>query len=113
MEESKFSRNKTGWYSASFSPKMPEVNKNSDGKPAAKKPKQNASPANLNYKNYPVLQVCMLCYFTRRKHVILQGELSDAKKELKLYNLKSASKCSPLSKVSKSCVDSKTSSKGR
>ena len=47
----------------------------------------------------------------QQKHATLQGELLDAKKELKLYKLKFASKCSALSKASKPCEDKKNSSK--
>ena len=36
---------------------MPEVNKNSDGEPAAEKPKRNASPNDFICENCPVLQV--------------------------------------------------------
>ena len=36
---------------------MAEVRKYSDGKPAAKKPKSNASPTNFNCEDSPVLQV--------------------------------------------------------
>ena len=40
LKDSKFPENKRGWYKELFIfPKTPEVNKNSDGKPAAKKPK--------------------------------------------------------------------------
>ena len=37
----------------------------------------------------------------QQKHATVQGELLDAKKELKLHKLKFASKCSALSKASK------------
>ena len=48
LKDSKFSKNKIGWYSEPFIfPKTPEVNKNFDGEPSAKKPKRNASPTNL------------------------------------------------------------------
>ena len=47
----------------------------------------------------------------QQKYAILQGELLDAKKELKLYKLKFSSKCSALSKASKPCEDPKNSSK--
>ena len=57
MKKSKFSKNKKGWYSEPFFPKMPEVDKNFDGEPAAKKPKRNAIPTNFNWENCPVLQV--------------------------------------------------------
>ena len=41
LKDSKFSKKKIGWYSEPFIfPKMPEVNKNSDGEPAAEKPKR-------------------------------------------------------------------------
>ena len=36
---------------------MAEVKKYSDGKPAAKKPKSNASPTNFTCEEFPVLQV--------------------------------------------------------
>ena len=36
---------------------MAEVKKYSDGKPAAKKPKSNASPTNFTCEDFPVLQV--------------------------------------------------------
>ena len=45
------------------------------------------------------------------QHAILEGKLLDAKKELKLYKIKFASKCSALSKASKPCEDSKNSDK--
>ena len=52
LKDSKF------WYKEPFIfPKTPEVNKNSDGKPAAKKPKRNASPTNFICEKYPVLQL--------------------------------------------------------
>ena len=58
LKDSKFPENKRGWYKELFIfPKTPEVNKNSDGKPAAKKPKRNASPTNFICENCPVLQV--------------------------------------------------------
>ena len=58
LKDSKFPKNKRGWYKEPFIfPKRPEVNKNSDGKPAAKKPKPNASPTNCICENCPVLQV--------------------------------------------------------
>ena len=58
LQDSKFSKNKIGWYSEPFIfPKTPEVNKKSDGEPAAKKPKRNASPTNFICENCPVLQV--------------------------------------------------------
>ena len=58
LKDSKFPENKRGWYKEPFIfPKRPEVNKNSDGKPAAKKPKPNASPTNCICENCPVLQV--------------------------------------------------------
>ena len=57
IKDTKFSRNKIGWYSEPFIfPKTPEVNKNSVGEPAAKKPKQNASPTNFICENCPVLE---------------------------------------------------------
>ena len=57
IEKSKFSKNKKGWYSEPFSPQTTEVKESFDGKLAAKKPKLNASPANFNCENCPVLQV--------------------------------------------------------
>ena len=47
----------------------------------------------------------------QQKHAILQGELLDTKRELKLSTLKFAGKCSTLSKTSKPCEDKKDSSK--
>ena len=39
---------KLGWYKEPFIfPKTPEISRNSNGEPAAKKPKQNASPTNF------------------------------------------------------------------
>ena len=56
LKDSKFTQNKRAWYKEPFIfPKRPEVNKNSDGKPAAKK--QNASPTNFICENCPVLEV--------------------------------------------------------
>ena len=58
LKESKFSKNKIGWYSETFIfPKTTEVNKISDGEPAAKKPKRNTSPINFISEKCPVLQV--------------------------------------------------------
>ena len=157
MKNSKFSKNKIGWYSELFIfPKTPEVNKNSDGKPAAEKPKRSASPTNSSCENCPVLQLCisqlkeeltlkkiqmLIIAFTfmftktiffqlekqsaldkiselekqlldfQQKHAILQGELFNTKKELKLCKLKFAGKCSALSKASKPCEDKKDTSK--
>ena len=49
---------KLGWYKEPFIfPKTPEISRNSNGEPAAKKPKQNASPTNFFCENCPVLQV--------------------------------------------------------
>ena len=47
----------------------------------------------------------------QQKHAILQRELLDAKKELKLYKLNFASKCDTLSKASKPCEGPRQSSK--
>ena len=47
----------------------------------------------------------------QQKHAILQGELLNTKKELKLCKLKFAGKCSALSKASKPCEDKKDTSK--
>ena len=47
----------------------------------------------------------------QQKHAILEGELFNTKKELKLCKLKFAGKCSALSKASKPCEDKKDSSK--
>ena len=47
----------------------------------------------------------------QQKHAILEGELFNTKKELKLCELKFAGKCSALSKASKPCEDKKDSSK--
>ena len=47
----------------------------------------------------------------QQKHAILEGKLLNTKKELKLYKITSASKCSVLSKASKPCEDGKNSSK--
>ena len=134
---------------------MPEINKNSDGEPAAKKPKQNASSTNVICENCPVLQVSIsqlqedltlktsecseLHSYLRserdffqlekqsaldkiselekqrldfqQKHAILEGELLNAKKELKLRKLKLAGNCSTLSRALKPCEDKKDSSK--
>ena len=50
LKDPKFPKKERGWYKEPFIfPKTPEVNKNSDGKPAAKKPKRNASPTNFIY----------------------------------------------------------------
>ena len=58
IKDTKFSRNKIGWYIEPFIfPETPEVKKNSDGEPAAKKPKQNASPTDFICENCPALQV--------------------------------------------------------
>ena len=58
MKDTKFSKNKIGCYSEPFIfPKTPEVNKNCDGKPAAKIPKRNSSPTNFICENCPALQV--------------------------------------------------------
>ena len=58
FKNSNFSRKKWGWYSEPFIfSKTPEVNKNSDSEPAAKKPKQNTIHTNFNSENCPVLQV--------------------------------------------------------
>ena len=58
LKDSKFSKKKIGWYSEPFIfPKTPDVNKNSDGEPAAKKPNRNASSTNFICENCPVLQV--------------------------------------------------------
>ena len=48
----------------------------------------------------------------KQKYVILDGQLLNAKKELKLYKINFASKCSTLSKASKPHEDLKNSSKG-
>ena len=157
MKNSKFSKNKIGWYSELFVfPKTPEVNKNSDGKPAAEKLKRSASPTNSSCENCPVLQLCisqlkeeltlkkiqmLIIAFTfmftktiffqlqkqsaldkiselekqlldfQQKHAILREELLDAKKQMKLYKLKFASKCSASSKASKPREDPKNCSK--
>ena len=43
----------------------------------------------------------------QQKYAILEGKLLNTKKELKLYKITSASKCSALSKASKPCEDGK------
>ena len=58
LKNSKFSRNNIDCYSEPFIfSKTPELNKNSDGEPAAKKPKQNASSTNFSCENCPVFKV--------------------------------------------------------
>ena len=62
LKGSKFSQNKRAWYKEPFIfPKRPEVNKISEGKPAAKKPKPNASRTNFICENCPKLQTT--CFY--------------------------------------------------
>ena len=58
LKDSKFPKNKIGWYNEPFIfPKTPEVNKNSDGEPATKNTKRNASPTKFICENCPDLPV--------------------------------------------------------
>ena len=80
-------------YREPFFLKTPEVNKNSDVEPAAKKPKPNTSP-NFNCENCPVLQVSIsqlqndLTLKTSEcselnSHLFSEREFLYAKKEMK------------------------------